>query len=879
MLGAILVTPAFASDKTYYVDSVTGNDANNCTTVSTPCLTLAAARTLLLAQADPSSSTLKLSGTFVETMSFSATDVTAPDSLDGLRITATDPSSKPTITGAAESTVISLTNINHTEVDHLIVTGGSTGIEVTGSIFGLVTGASIHHNTVQNIITTSDWKACGVSVENTQNAQVKHNLIDGVTVALVDGSNYHYAEGIYSFGNFAITMRANTIRNVSATNTAATVATHYSYVYGIYHYGGDDIMLRNNTIDTIAATTTATVASPNQTNLTYGIYINDVLDLTIKRNTITNLSAGGDAAGLAGSITAGVTGIGVNKARIYQHKSNAVHHNTISNLSITGVARTTTSTIRGFDFDYLEHTTIHHNTITSLTADSTSSEAVASLQSIVYGMDGPVNSLDVTVRDNKLHGLQSQVDNVVGGSSSASLYGILATNNHTLIVRRNTLKADLDITINNHDQANFNDSSNLYGLDLANNTDVSVRANNIKGLQRNYTTAGADGYAYFQTFGIYGYELPEVDVRGNTVAHIQVAVVVNDATATSTMYNYGYGIYIGSSANANIHNNTVKESTFGITGSGDNHAVEQEYCLGVYSSVGSTVTNNIINNNTWITGSGNTGLQYIYGIIVELSPQVLLQGNAIHDLNSTVTGANSASYVYGYTIKNSADVTANSNVFRAVTSAADNAHYVYGFNLLIDTGNLHLFNNIVLGEAAYDTQDAVGIYQGSTSTSDMLAYHNTVSDWFYALELTGGSDTTLKDNILSATGVDSYAFALAYNTVDRVSLLSSYNLFYNSTASDNIIYDTDAAAAVAFNDWKNSGGSWGYDAHSRQGNPKLDNTGHLKIGSSALGHGTTNYQVGVESDAATQLHYDIDGDARTSPTDSKVDIGADEFTS
>jgi hypothetical protein len=68
--------PAWAGD-TFFVDSVNGNDANDCLTSGQACLTIAHATTLLIAQDKPQNSTLKLSGTFAEPIDFSASDVSS----------------------------------------------------------------------------------------------------------------------------------------------------------------------------------------------------------------------------------------------------------------------------------------------------------------------------------------------------------------------------------------------------------------------------------------------------------------------------------------------------------------------------------------------------------------------------------------------------------------------------------------------------------------------------------------------------------------------------------------------------------------------------------------------------------------------------------
>lgn len=873
-----MAQPALAKGK-IYADAATGDDTNNCTTASTPCKTLAGVKAILINLGNPKNTTIKLSGTFTESLSLNGgSDVAAPDNLNGLRITAADPNNQPTIQAPVDTAALWFTSVSDVEVDHLIITGGNVGIRVWGTTTGLIDTAVIHHNTIQNIV-SSTTSVMGIDIESVRGATIHHNTFNGITATLTDGDSYIYAEAIYSYNNFNTVIKYNTLETIGATNDAQTVTSNYNYVYGIYHYGGNQLVIRNNEISGINASSSGAVANASQTNYSYGMYIVYVLDVSIKHNTINQVTAGGTVTGGGGNITGYVYGMYLYRFRLYQNTQNVIAHNNISGLTASGSGKSVSVVARGLSVDSMEHTLIHHNTVSQLTADATSTEAAASVRPLVYGIAGPSNSIDTTLRDNTVSEVETNADYSVSGSSSSNIYGIYTTTNRNVTIKRNDVRASTTMTVNNHDVAAYSDSGSIYGLYLVTSTGLTVQSNTIGNLRSTYASAGAGGDAYFSLYGLYAYNVSGGTFRGNTVHDLTRTTAVNDVTGTTSAYDYGYGMYFPGSADSLVENNTVTDFTFGTTGSDGNYLYELAYGLQLIDSPNSQIRNNTIANGTLTSGSGTTGSQYFYGIQSETSPSTLVEGNVVRLLASNVTGTSSASYLYGYLIKNAGQMVVNSNVFKEVTSSAANVHTVYGIDLETDTSAISVFNNIVLGSAEFDTENAIGIFQQSTSSNGVDIYHNTVSDWVYPLQLKGGSAVHVKDNILSAVGANSYVLAIAYDHIDRGTFISNYNVFYNATTPSQVVYDVDANAVISFNDWTNVGGSWGYDIHTKKTNPKLKPNGHLKSGSQARNHGTTNYQVGVETDAATRLQYDIDGDPRTSPTSSKVDIGADEYTS
>ena len=270
---------------TFYVDADAGNDANNCTSADTACLTIAGAKALIVDLADPSNTTLKLKGTFTDQVSFANTDVTKPDTLDGLRVTATDQSNQPVINTSVAA--ISIVNINSVTVDHLTITGGTKGVYVVGS-GGFIQNISIHDNDISGVSSTTT--SSGIELTYAKSGTIRDNTIHDMVATVTDVS-YTYVYGIYVLYGYDIAIRQNTISNVGINSTLAATTSHVSYVYGLYLSSVTDGIVKQNTLSDVFVTETATLADTNQTTSVFGFNGSNLFDVAVSNNTFTNLTS------------------------------------------------------------------------------------------------------------------------------------------------------------------------------------------------------------------------------------------------------------------------------------------------------------------------------------------------------------------------------------------------------------------------------------------------------------------------------------------------------------------------------------------------------------------------------------------------------------
>ncbi|MBI2415047.1 MAG: hypothetical protein HYV33_00100 [Candidatus Kerfeldbacteria bacterium] len=885
LITILTVTAAFAvthpalATGTFYVDASTGDDANNCTTVSTPCKTITAAQTLIFGLSDPANTTLRLAGTFTEAIEFSSSSVTLPDTLKGLHITSTDHDAPAIIDATGLDAGVYINGVHSVEIDHLTIDHGRYGIQIQGSSINVVNGTSIHHNTVQNQAADATSIA-SIFLQYVKNATVKNNTVTGGNYTLTDGSSYHYVYGVYGFYLYDSVLQDNTISNLTITNDSVLENFHYSYVYGVYLYGAANINAIDNTFQNLSATETGSAVSSNQQSIVVGLYAYDVIDLQLLNSTVTDLSATANLTGSSSTGSSQLSAFTLFNIRHAQLERNLLRNNAISNLTVTSTAKTATASVRGFDIDFSDGVMLRKNTLDNFTATTTSAESNGSSRPSVAGIDGPSTSSDAVIRNNTIKNLTTLAQYTADDSSSNyAVYPISLSSSDGITIKQNTV-SDATMTTENNDTVSFYDTGSFFGVYLAYVTNGIVQKNTIHTIHQIYDTAGTGGASSFSQYGFYYYNSPGIQAKRNTIHTTDVTVNLADPTSTSYSYMYVYGHFAISASNGVFAKNSFHDVTNTITGITDNTLSLYTYGMSISGSSGVQLMNNKIFNITDTITPDNGAYDYLYGVYVVTSPQAVLQNNAIHDLSNATAGTSAYNRLYGLFVGDTRPVYVNSNTVRSLTSTSGyaDAHEVYGMYFNADASTSRIYNNIVQGGADFGAEAAYGIYLPNQSNTVVYLYHNTVTDWLYPMYLGGGSKMRIYNNIFSAVGNNAYPIALAWDVINRDTLHLDYNVLYNVTVADQLIYDTDNDAAIALGDWQNTTGSYGYDIHSVNLDPKLTTTGRLKKSSPARNIGTTKkYDVEKKSVDYQLLQHDVNGNVRLPAKEDKVDIGADEY--
>ena len=866
--------PAWAGD-TFFVDSVNGNDANDCLTSGQACLTIAHATTLLIAQDKPQNSTLKLSGTFAEPIDFSASDVSSSQTLDGLRITATDKDNKPTIDATGQQYGVSVTQVNDLTVDHLLVSGSQIGIYVAGYSGSYIDHADLHHNTITGLIGNPDFT--GISVSLVKQSTIEYNTIRDITLTTIDSDDYSSSEGIYlnSVRNSAV--RNNTVRGLEITNHSTAVAnSHYTYLYGISGSVLTDVLVKKNTITTLTVTDVSTLASVSHTNFTAGIYLSAATNLQANKNTVTTISAASDATGIVGdSITSQAYGMYLADIRLGSD-NNTVTGNTIDGVTATQAVDSGGAYSYGMRLEYIYGTTIHNNTVKTITATASGTLANADYTASVYGVYGPYIGDQLVLTDNTIRTLTATT-NYSGADSSAypSIRGLYMYAAGAQ-ADSNTIR-DLTWSTEQNGAANAADYPYMIGMEVANAHDLELTHNVIRTITGTYNSTGVDGYFSPTTYGIYSNSTTGALITNNTVKDIDYNFVLADATGASYGYSYLMPFHIKNSTNTVIGDNSIKDITTNADGGVGNPMSLTFYGYYLNSSDAVLGENSLTNLTQSNVASADTTGNTVYGIYSSGLGLSVLHDNLLKRWTITSTSPSANQTINGINIAGGKPVYVNSNQVRNITATSNTSQTVIGINLSTDVSSSRLFNNVLMGKEDYaGTGTYVGMYLQSDSTVDLDVVNNTVANWKYPVQLDGGENVLLLNNILAATTNTGAAMAIKYDHVNLDRFRSDYNLMYTPAGKAEAIYNLDDAASVHFGDWSNDQGSYGYDLHSRYHQPGINSSGRLQNNSKAIDHGSTNISYDDEALADTMIAIDINGTSRPG-ADGRVDIGADEL--
>lgn len=861
---------------TYYVDSTTGNDANNCTSASTACLTVAGAKILITALADPSNTTVKLNGTFIDQVAFSKIDVVAPDTLDGLHITATDKSNQPTInTAVAATTAVLVSGINHVTIDHLTITGGTAGIDVHGDSVTYVTDGAIHHNSISGM--ADDESSSGIRLLYAKKSDLYNNTVHDVAISLADIGNSTYFYGIYLQNIHDSSIRQNTISATGVTDVFSAAGGHSTYIYGIYASSVAETSIADNTITDVYATETSNVTATYHYLYVEGISANSTVDTVIEDNTIQDITSTIAADIDSNTGSAYSYGIYLNEMRS-DDSSTAVQNNSIDNITATTASKSGSANSQGINFLYGFSVVVNNNTIENVTASHSSVLAGAATVAYVTGMYTAYFGNAVTVNQNTISTLTANVSySGADASGNVSVQGIYSFGGQVTI-SKNVIQ-HLSWSINNANIDSFYDNAASYGISLNYASSGIIKNNRIRDISNSYSAGGADGSAYLNSVGINVGGSDNVSILKNRITDLDFSAAVSDPTDASYLNVTSYGMFLFRMNNANVSGNRLNR----ISSSGDagNANTMFHYIYGIYmNTVGGIVSSNRVANYSITSAVANGGInQLFYAMQLSTQSTAAVTNNLIRDITTTTTGATSSHQDAGMFIVYAPNLVLEGNEIRPFTSTSANGnHTMYGINFGSDASKTRMIDNIVLGDVNFVGTSQIGLYLPSDSTLDIDIIHNTVANWKYPIQVEGGSKVYLRNNILSAVGADSYALGVGRNEVNNDTFKSDYNLLYNATVADQLVYDTDNTLAILLADWTNVGGSWGYDINSINKPPKLNATGRLEKGSKAINVGSKDYPYNAGDTELTYLATDINGDNRPLLAKKKqVDIGADEY--
>lgn len=870
LFGAAM--PAWAGD-TFFVNSASGNDANNCKSASTACLTINQATSLIVAQDKPQNSTLKLSGTFNEAIAFEASDVDNGKVLDGLRITATDQDDKPTINAAGHYYGLYAYKINDLTIDHLIVTGSTVGISVSGYSSTYVDHISIHHNTVSGLDADPDFT--GIALLSAKQSKIEYNRVSDISVDDTDASGYTSDEAIYLYQLRNSAVKNNTVRDITIQNSSvASASGRYTYLYGISGSLLSNVVVKENDITRLSNAETTTLANVSHSNLLYGIALSAASALTVNKNELSNLTASSSAAGLDGvSITSQTFGLYIADLRSGAERS-TITGNSVEAITASQAADSGAAYSYGIRLEYIYNTLIHNNTVKDMTSTAGATLTGGSYTAYVSGIYGPNFGDQVEISGNNLRALTAET-NYSGDDSSSypTLRGIYA-NSTGVEVRDNTLR-DFSWSVDQQGADGGNDYPVVTGLEASYHDGIAIVDNTLRDFTGTYSASGVGAYLSTNLQGILANTANGVVVRNNLIRDFNFNYEVSDLTNTSYGYQYLIPVYVKTSTDITVAGNTVRDYTASSEGNVGNFLVNYFYGYDFANSDGSVYDNTLKQLTLTNNNDTNSSANYVYGIYTSGLGSIVLDSNTLKGWNISSTSSAATQIVMAIDVTMNQPIYVNANRVRNLNIDSANTQHIYGLALDTDASEARVFNNILLGNADYTAAGSyTGIYLPSDSSKDLDIVNNTASNWRYPLQLEGGSKVLLQNNIFAATSATGHALAIKFDHVDLDHFKSDYNLLHTTEGKANAVYDLDNATSITFSDWTEDN-DYEYDRHSRYTKAGLNSQGLLRDSSKAIGHGVNEFTYSAEELAHILIHIDVNGDNRPDSSGA-VDIGADQ---
>ncbi|ADQ81092.1 hypothetical protein Palpr_2963 [Paludibacter propionicigenes WB4] len=640
----------------------------------------------------------------------------------------------PTVTGLNISGNLTAPLIDFNGADNVVLDGRVNG---TGSAADLTIVNTSTSNAIAGVTSTIRFingatgntvKYCtikGSGADNTSGVVFFSTTTSGVANNnnTIDHNNITNAEGnrpinaLYSNGTTGYLNSGNSVTNNNVYDFFnRTASNSYGVNLGTYNTAW--------TINGNSFYETGTFA-PGSSGTYYGININVTSGsgFTVNGNYI-----GGNAATCGGS------------AWIKSNANSNVFYGIYSSTSSTG----TPNNIQG-------------NTIANINWSNNGSASW-------YGIYTNQGVYNIGTATGNIIGSASGTGSIVftNATSGGNFQGIYNSSNNAVIIQNNVIAG---ITAANSGSTN---ATNFYGIYAGASSGLqTVNNNTIGGNTVGTINASSLSTSNAQTVvGIYSPSIGTFTAAGNTIANL-----INATTnATTTTYGYTMGILttngVNTISNNVIHdltianantNNTNQQSMVGIaqysttsgvqTITGNNiynlsntYSAFAGYIMGVYSSGGTSATNQVSNNfihDLSVTGASMYGIQISSGLTTYSNNIISLGGNTattIYGIYETGNSGNNNSLYYntvyisgslsaGVTNKsyalysalssNTRDFRNNILVNTRSTASGSNLHYAAYFNYATNSNLTLNYNDYYVS----GTGGALGYYSGTSVTS------------------------------------------------------------------------------------------------------------------------------------------------------------------
>lgn len=456
----VFAAPSAHAVGVYYADSTSDakSDFNSCLTPEAPCETIAGALTKITDSADPSNSTLRLQGTFVESVSIFDT------TLEGLTITRIGSSGRPVIDAGGAGIALFVSQVNGVTVSNIQVTNFSTyGVYYVGGGQNRIEGGRVENVLISDASDTAQT-VIGLEMVRVADAVVLNNVIQDISPQVVNDVYYMYVYGIYLQGSDNAVVRGNLVRRIEPTLTYDLDNTYTSlYTYGLYVLQSDNVSIRNNTFEDIGGSSVHEVADTYTYMTVYGMWVQAAVDALVRENTLTRVGGSAHTTAANTSIINTLYGIGLSSSVNSTLHRNTIQDITVSSISDAGAAAS--ATVYAIYNSGISGTRISRNTVTgaSVSGDSTSSSGSVQMYNFYVEY---VEAL--TFRKNVI--AQNAVTPTTGG---ATQYGLYLSDVPDSVIYNNTFG---DLTAAVDDPAG---TENSYGFYLGYNANAKIFNNRL----------------------------------------------------------------------------------------------------------------------------------------------------------------------------------------------------------------------------------------------------------------------------------------------------------------------------------------------------------------------------------------------------------------
>ncbi len=376
-------------------------------------------------------------------------------------------------------------------------------IAFTSTNCGGLIQANNNQITLQNGVTTSSTYGIYLSSNIGLSRQVNNNTINFGSFPSITSGIIYAVYATYSGGNSSILFEMNG-NNISNQTLPPTSGTMYLLYNSASSGGNRSIQLNSNIITNNTKTNSGTI---------YVLYAGTADNVEVGNNTVSNFTYTNNSASGSASMYC-----------VYASNSalaHNFHHNTISNINISGTSTSTSGVLRGIYSYPLSTTavTIANNTINDLAYN------IGTHTGVVTGIYTSASATQ-NMFNNKVYNLKAY-------QASGQAYGFYITAGTTVNLYNNY--------IGNLETPNANAAIPLAGIYISGGTTYNVDYNTI------YLNTSSNG-ALFGSTAIYASTTPTVTFRNNIFVNLSTSV---GATGYTTAYRRSSTTLTSYGANSN----------------------------------------------------------------------------------------------------------------------------------------------------------------------------------------------------------------------------------------------------------------------------------------------------------------------------------------